>query len=56
MATPFVSAVAALILQDCPLTASALLAKLQASATVSVMNFVESEELVDAAAASATCP
>jgi len=56
MATPFVSAAAALILGHCPMTPAAILAKLQASATVAVTNFSEPEELVDAYAASATCP
>ena len=56
MATPFVSAVAALVLGDCPMTPAAILTKLQASATVTVMNFAEPEKFVDAAAASATCP
>jgi subtilisin family serine protease len=55
MATPFVSAVAALVVRDCAPSPPGVLAKIQASATVAVSGFAESEELVDAAAAATNC-
>ncbi|MGH9048130.1 MAG: S8 family peptidase [Acidimicrobiia bacterium] len=57
MATPFVSAVAALLLRDCPTTLPAdVLIALQSSATEVVGGFEDLLlELVDAGAAAATC-
>ncbi|MGH8985466.1 MAG: S8 family peptidase [Acidimicrobiia bacterium] len=54
MATPFVSAVAALILSDCPVSIG-ISTKIQSSATQAVTGFVEPEKLVDAAAAATGC-
>jgi len=57
MATPFVSAVAALILGDCSLLPAQVLSLIPSSATAAVSGFANpAMKLVDAAAASATCP
>lgn len=57
MATPFVSAVAALILGDCAMLPSAVLSKIPSSAIATVSGFVNpTMKLLDADAASATCP
>ena len=53
MATPFVSAVAALILRDCP--GAAVVTKIQLSGTQAVAGFAGPMELVDAAAAATGC-
>lgn len=55
MATPFVSATAALILRDCPLMLDAVRTKIQSSGTVAATGFAEPEVLVDAAAAATGC-
>ncbi|HEX6311277.1 MAG TPA: S8 family serine peptidase [Acidimicrobiia bacterium] len=56
MATPFVSAVAALILSGCSMTPADVLATIRASATVTVSGFADPTlELVDAGAAAAAC-
>lgn len=55
MSTPFVSAVAALILRDCALSPAAVLSKIQSSATQAVSGFAGVVKLVDAAAASLGC-
>lgn len=54
MATPFVSAVAALILRDCPVSIG-VSTRIQSSATQVVTGFTEPEKLVDAGAAAASC-
>lgn len=55
MATPFVSAVAALILRDCTLSAEQVRVKIQTSASVDAQGFAELVQLVDAAAAGDGC-